>query len=131
MKLKYISVSIIFLAIKSLNLHIDQLQTRPTVNMASKPTIIYGTAGVVVMSKEVLDGMLSTLKTHNVKNIDTAFIYVWHPQIQWPDTVANICDSRPAKRSSERPVRQRNSTSTQKRLASAMGHWESRMSSMD
>jgi aflatoxin B1 aldehyde reductase len=46
-----------------------------------KPTIVFGTAGVVAMSTEVLNGMLSTLEKHNVKNIDTAFIYVWLPQI--------------------------------------------------
>jgi len=46
-----------------------------------KPTIVYGTAGVVAMSTKVLNGMLSTLEKHNVKNIDTAYIYVSSEEI--------------------------------------------------
>lgn len=41
-----------------------------------KPTIVFGTAGIVAWSTEVLDGMLSTLEKHNVKDLDTAYIYV-------------------------------------------------------
>lgn len=48
-----------------------------------KPTIVFGTAGVVAMSTEVLGQMLSTLEKHNVKELDTAFIYVYYPPIQW------------------------------------------------
>jgi hypothetical protein len=41
-----------------------------------KPTIVFGAAGIVAMSTEVLNQMLSTLEKHNVTEVDTAFVYV-------------------------------------------------------
>jgi len=43
---------------------------------SSAPAISFGAAGVNFLDEGVLDGMLSTLEKHNVKEIDTAFIYV-------------------------------------------------------
>ena len=42
----------------------------------STPVISYGTAGIAAMSTEVLNGILDTLAKHNVKELDTAFVYV-------------------------------------------------------
>ena len=49
-----------------------------------KPTIVFGTAGLVAMSAEVLNQTLSILERHNVKDLDTAFVYVYSIfQTQW------------------------------------------------
>jgi hypothetical protein len=90
-----------------------------------KPTIVYGTAGVVAFSTEVLDQMLNTLEKHNVKELDTAFVYVCSSQ---PEKCTFSDFNRYlVKRSSERLVRQADSRSLRKRLAGKMAGWPSRM----
>jgi hypothetical protein len=48
--------------------------------MASAPAISFGAAGVFSYDTETRDGIFSTLEKHNVKEIDTAIIYVSHPR---------------------------------------------------
>lgn len=40
------------------------------------PNISFGGGGIGFFPRELLDGMVETLEKHNVKEIDTAFIYV-------------------------------------------------------
>lgn len=84
-----------------------------------KPTIVYGTAGVVAFSTEVLDQMLNTLEKHSVKEIDTAYIYVWLP----PEKLCTMtdCDRYLVRRSSERLAHQASSRSLPRRPASRVG----------
>lgn len=44
--------------------------------MAHAPEIVFGTAGAAAWSTEQTDGFLQILKNHNVKELDTAFVYV-------------------------------------------------------
>ena len=41
----------------------------------SIPTISFGTAGAFHLSTEVLNDMLDMLEKHDVKEVDTAYIY--------------------------------------------------------
>jgi hypothetical protein len=67
-----------------------------------KPTIVFGVAGIIAMSDEVLSGMFSALEKHNVKEIDTAFVYVCCPQIYSVQLGTYMFNSHPAKLSSGR-----------------------------
>jgi hypothetical protein len=42
----------------------------------SAPAISFGTAGVARWPTETVEGLLSTLEKHNVKELDTALLYV-------------------------------------------------------
>jgi hypothetical protein len=95
----------------------------------SKPTIVFGTAGVLALSTEDLNSMLSTLEKHNVKNLDTAYIYVCFRL----SSFRAIADSyrKTARRFLARLALQASSQLTQRPLDGVMGLWESRRLLMD
>ena len=41
-----------------------------------KPKLIYGTDTIVDLRTEVFEDILDTLEKHNVKDLDTAYVYV-------------------------------------------------------
>jgi hypothetical protein len=59
-------------------LQLDQLIPSKSIDTMAheKPTIIYGTAGIQSFSAEDLDKIFSTLEKYNVKELDTAYLYV-------------------------------------------------------
>lgn len=45
----------------------------------SAPAIVFGTAGISSFDTETAKGIISVLEKHNVKELDTAFLYVRYP----------------------------------------------------
>jgi aflatoxin B1 aldehyde reductase len=45
----------------------------------SAPAIVFGTAGISSLDTEAAKGIVSVLEKHNVKELDTAYVYVRYP----------------------------------------------------
>ena len=63
----------------------------------SAPAIVFGTAGISSLDTETARGIISVLEKHNVKELDTAYVYVRYPKLQQILEPANLCNRLTAK----------------------------------
>ena len=63
----------------------------------SAPAIVFGTAGISSLDTQTAQGIISVLEKHNVKELDTAYVYVRYPKLKQTLELANLCNRLIAK----------------------------------
>jgi hypothetical protein len=58
----------------------------------SAPAIVFGTAGISSLDTETAKGIVGVLEKHNVKELDTAYVYVCYPKLEQILQLADLCN---------------------------------------
>jgi hypothetical protein len=88
---KYLSFDYLHLVISS-SFHLSSLDIEFIKMVHSAPAIVFGTAGISSLDTETAKGIVSVLEKHNVKELDTAYVYVRYSKLQQILQLANPCD---------------------------------------